>query len=266
MIRSRSMIGSSHGAIPSRGALAMLLVLLAAIGLSSGNLRLRSGAKPLVRRPLPSQVVATFSIVAFDPDARQWGVAVQSRVLAVGSIVPFAQSQVGAVATQSYANTTFGPRGLKLLSEGLSAKQVVTRLIDSDDDRDHRQLAVVDAQGETANYTGAKCLDWAGATSGKNYSCQGNILAGRSVVTDMGKAFEDAKGALAERLLASLEAGQKAGGDKRGMQSAAVLVVQKDAGYGGFDDRLIDLRVDDHESPIAELRRILDVRLDREKK
>ena len=242
----------------------MLTLLLAALAWGSGNLQ--STAKPLSRRPLPSQVVATFSIVAYDADAQQWGVAVQSRVLAVGSIVPFAQAKVGAIATQSYANTTFGPRGLKLLAEGLTAKEVVTRLIDSDDDRDHRQLAVVDAHGGTANYTGAQCLDWAGAISGKNYSCQGNILAGRTVVRDMGTAFEAATGPLAERLLSALDAGQKAGGDKRGMQSAAVLVVQKDAGYGGFDDRFVDLRVDDHATPIAELKRILDLRLDRKKK
>ena len=266
MNRNRSTSNLANQVMPPRGALAMLMLLLAMLGISSDRLQLQSKAEPLARRPLPSRVVATFSIVAYDADAQQWGVAVQSRVLAVGSIVPFAQAKVGAVATQSYANTTFGPRGLKLLAEGLTAKEVVTRLIDSDDDRDHRQLAIVDAQGGTANYTGAQCLDWAGAISGKNYSCQGNILAGRAVVTDMGTAFEAAAGSLAERLLSALEAGQKAGGDKRGMQSAAVLVVQKDAGYGGFDDRLIDLRVDDHVTPIAELRRILDVRLDRAKK
>lgn len=247
-----------------RLGLAQLLAALAVLVLCAGHVS--TGAVRAARRPLPREVVATFSIVAYDPAAKQWGVAVQSRVLAVGSIVPFAQAEVGAIATQSYANTTFGPRGLKLLAEGRSAKEVVARLIDSDEDRDHRQLAIVDTRGEVASYTGSKCLDWAGETSGKNYSCQGNILAGRDVVLDMGRAFEASQATLAQRMLSALAAGQKAGGDKRGMQSAAVLVVQKDAGYGGFDDRVIDLRVDDHETPIAELQRILDLRLGRTKK
>jgi uncharacterized Ntn-hydrolase superfamily protein len=210
--------------------------------------------------------VATFSIVAADLERQEWGVAVQSRVLAVGSIVPFAEAEVGAIATQSYANTTYGPRGLKMLAEGKSAEEVVKALIDEDPRREVRQLAIVDRQGRIANFTGKECLEWAGAVSGKNYSCQGNILAGESVVQEMAKAFEASEGSLAERLVAALAAGQAAGGDKRGQQSAGLLVVKKGRGYGGFGDRMIDLRVDDHEKPIDELQRLLDLRLGRRKR
>jgi uncharacterized Ntn-hydrolase superfamily protein len=209
------------------------------------------------------ELVATFSIVAADPDAREWGVAVQSRVLAVGALVPFAEAEVGAIATQAWCNTTYGPRGLALLREGLSAEEVVKRLTDEDEGRAERQLAVVDRQGRVAHYTGAECLDWAGAKSGEHYSCQGNILAGREVVEAMGAAFEENKGLLADRLMAALAAGQEAGGDRRGQQSAALLVVREGEGYGGFSDRMLDLRVDDHERPIDELKRILDKRLGR---
>jgi uncharacterized Ntn-hydrolase superfamily protein len=211
----------------------------------------------------PDKVVATFSVVAFDPDAMEWGVAVQSRVLAVGSIVPFAEAEIGAIATQSYANTTYGPRGLTLLKQGLSAQEVVDKLTADDEDREVRQLGVVDAQGRVANFTGKKCLDWAGGVTGEHFACQGNILAEEKVVQEMARAYKETKGPLADRLVAALEAGQAAGGDKRGMQSAGLLVVKKGAGYGGFDDRMIDLRVDDHKQPITELKRLLDLKLGR---
>jgi uncharacterized Ntn-hydrolase superfamily protein len=208
-------------------------------------------------------VVATFSIVAFDPEDKQWGIAVQSRVLAVGSIVPFAEAEVGAIATQSYANTTYGPRGLALLKQGLSAQEIVDKLTGDDADRDVRQLGIVDSQGRVANFTGKKCLDWAGGATGEHFASQGTILAEEKVVQDMAKAYKETNGALADRMLAALKAAQAAGGDKRGMQSAALLVVKKGAGYGGFDDRMIDLRVDDHKEPITELGRLLDLKLGR---
>jgi uncharacterized Ntn-hydrolase superfamily protein len=199
----------------------------------------------------------TFSIVAYDPDKKEWGVAVASRVLAVGAIVPYAKAGVGAIATQSYANVKYGPDGLKLLAEGKSAKEVVKELTDADKEKEVRQLGIVDAKGNPASYTGGKCNPWAGEKAGKHYTCQGNLLAGEAVVTDMAKAFEEAKGPLAWRLMAALKAAEKAGGDKRGKQSAAILVVRDKGGYGGMNDRYIDLRVDDHEDPIPELARIL---------
>ena len=202
-------------------------------------------------------LVATFSIVACDLETGEWGVAVQSRVLAVGSLVPFARAGVGAIATQAYCNTTYGPRGLAMLEEGKSAEEVLAALIADDEDREQRQLAVVDAQGRVANHTGSECFAFAGAKAGTHFSCQGNILAGEEVVDAMARAFETAEGDLAAKLLVALAAGQEAGGDKRGQQSAALLVVQQDAGYGGFDDRKYDLRVDDHEMPIDELKRLL---------
>ena len=211
-------------------------------------------------------IVATFSIVACDLEQKEWGVAVQSRVLAVGSIVPFASADVGAIATQSLANTKYGPEGLKMLADGKSAEEVIKALTEADEGRERRQVGIVDREGRAANFTGSKCLEWAGAVSGKNYTCQGNILAGENVVKDMAKAFEATEGKLADKLLAALEAGQQAGGDKRGQQSAAILIVRKGAGYAGFDDKLIDLRVDDHATPIAELKRILDLRLRRTRK
>ncbi|MEK6238337.1 MAG: DUF1028 domain-containing protein [Planctomycetales bacterium] len=232
----------------------------------SGSVLAQSGPSPS-KSPFASGAsdppVATFSIVACDLERREWGVAVQSKILAVGSLVPFAQAGAGAVATQSFANTTFGPRGLKLLAAGSSAEDTVKQLIAADAGRRHRQLAVIDAQGNVAHFTGDNCLDWAGAVSGRHYSCQGNILVGRGVVEAMAKAFETKTGKLADRLTAALEAAQKAGGDKRGRQSAALLVVKKNAGYGGFNDRMIDLRVDDHKTPVVELKRLLDLRFGR---
>jgi uncharacterized Ntn-hydrolase superfamily protein len=195
--------------------------------------------------------------VAYDPDKKEWGIAVASRVLAVGAVVPWAKAGAGAVATQSYANTTYGPRGLELLAEGKSAEEVIKLLTDADDRKAVRQVGIVDAKGEAATFTGEKCLAWAGGKTGKHYTCQGNILTGPEVVEAMAKAFEESKGPLAWRLVTALEAGEKAGGDKRGKQSAAVYVVREKGGYGGYNDRAVDLRVDDHEKPVEELARIL---------
>jgi uncharacterized Ntn-hydrolase superfamily protein len=211
-------------------------------------------------------VISTFSIVAYDPDRQEWGVGVASKFLAVGAVVPWAKAGVGAIATQSYANTTYGPKGLDLLRQGKSAEEVIKLLTEEDKGRDDRQVGIVDAKGQAATYTGKKCSAWAGGKTGKHYTCQGNILAGDAVVADMAKAFESAQGPLAWRIIAALEAAEKAGGDKRGKQSAALLVVRDKAGYGGFDDRLIDFRVDDHTQPVQELARILALEVKRPKR
>jgi uncharacterized Ntn-hydrolase superfamily protein len=200
--------------------------------------------------------VATFSLVACDLDRGQWGVAVASKFLAVGSVVPWAEPQAGAVATQSYANPRYGPDGLALLREGLSAEEVVRRLTEADEGRDERQLGVVDAAGRGATFTGPGCHDWAGGRVGDGYAAQGNILVSEETVEALADAFESTGGSLAERLLTSLAAGDAAGGDSRGRQSAALLVVERDGGYAGLSDVLVDLRVDDHEAPIDELRRL----------
>ncbi len=210
-----------------------------------------------IGEPRSRDLVNTFSIVAFDPDSKEWGVAVASRYLAVGSVVPFAKANVGAVATQASVNVSFGPSGLKLLEEGKSAEAVLKTLLDADPGKESRQLAIIDAKGNVAAFTGKDCLAWAGSKSGKNYSCQGNILKGEEVIGKMAEAFEKAKGPLAWRLMAALEAGDGAGGDKRGKQSAGILIVREKAGPNGFGDRYVDLRVDDHENPIPELTRIL---------
>lgn len=213
----------------------------------------------------PEVRVNTFSIVAYDPDTKEWGVAVASRVLAVGAIVPWAKAGAGAVATQSLTNVTYGPNGLKLLATGKSAEEVVKELTEADKNKDHRQLGIVDAKGNPAHFTGKRCNAWAGAKSGKHYTCQGNLLAGEKVVEDMARAFEEAKGPLAWRLLAAMEAGDMAGGDKRGKQSAGLLVVREGRGPGGRNDRYLDFRVDDHKTPVEELARILALRLRRPK-
>ena len=207
----------------------------------------------------PLSPVATFSIVGYDPETRAFGIAVQSKFFAVGSVVPWAEAGIGAIATQSYANTTYGPNGLKLLKSGLSAEQTLARLVADDPGRATRQVGIADAKGNVANFTGDECNAWAGAVSGKNYTAQGNILAGEEVVKAMSKAFEETEGELADKLMAALFAGQEAGGDTRGQQSAALLVVQEHSGYGGFNDRYIDLRVDDAEKPIEELQRLLEI-------
>jgi uncharacterized Ntn-hydrolase superfamily protein len=202
-------------------------------------------------------LVRTFSIAACDLDAKQWGVAVQSKFLAVGSVVPWADPEVGAIATQAYANPSYGPNGLALLREGLSARKVVERLTAEDDDRDGRQLGVVDASGAAAAWTGSGCLDWAGHRTGQCYSTQGNILVSSATVDALAETFEATPSRpLAERLLEALAAAQAAGGDSRGQQSAALLVVKRRGGYAALSDVLVDLRVDDHEHPIDELTRI----------
>ncbi|HKS77724.1 MAG TPA: DUF1028 domain-containing protein [Gaiellaceae bacterium] len=205
-------------------------------------------------------LVATYSIVGCDLEARQWGVAVQSKFLAVGSVVPWAEAEVGAVATQAYANPSYGPNGLTLLREGLSASEVVERLTAADDGRDDRQLGVIDAQGGSASWTGPGCNDWAGGRTGSCYAAQGNILVGEETVAALAETFEQSQDRpLAERLLEALAAAQAAGGDSRGQQSAALLVVERNGGYAGLSDVLVDVRVDDHDRPIEELRRIYEL-------
>jgi uncharacterized Ntn-hydrolase superfamily protein len=200
--------------------------------------------------------VSTYSIVACDLERAEWGVATQSKFLAVGSVVPWAEAEVGAVATQSYANPRYGPDGLALLRQGLAAAEVVQRLTDADDGRAQRQLGIVDASGGAATFTGDECHDWAGGRSGAGYAAQGNILVSGETVDALAETFEGSSGSLAERLIAALAAAQAAGGDKRGQQSAALVVVKRDGGYAGLSDVLVDLRVDDHERPIEELERL----------
>ena len=202
-------------------------------------------------------VVATYSIAACDLEAGQWGVATQSKFLGVGSVVPWAEPQVGAIATQAWANPRYGPDGLALLSEGLSADEVVERLTSADDGRDHRQLGVVDGKGGSASFSGAECMDWAGGRTGPCYAAQGNILVSAETVDAIAETFEATSGRrLAERLLDCMDAAQAAGGDRRGQQSSALLVVERDGGYAGLSDSVVDLRVDEHERPLQELRRI----------
>jgi uncharacterized Ntn-hydrolase superfamily protein len=204
-----------------------------------------------------SDVVATYSIVACDLDAGQWGVAVQSKFLAVGSVVPWAEPRVGAIATQSYANPRYGPDGLALLREGRSAGEVVELLTAADDGRAERQVGVVDAQGRAATFTGEACHDWAGGRTGNGYAAQGNILLSQETVDALAVTFEqNGHLSLAERLVECLAAAQAAGGDRRGQQSASLLIVEKDAGYANLSDVVVDLRIDDHELPIVELRRL----------
>jgi uncharacterized Ntn-hydrolase superfamily protein len=201
-------------------------------------------------------VVATFSIAACDLEAAQWGVATQSKFLAVGSVVPWAEPHVGAIATQAYANPRYGPEGLR---DGLSAEETVERLTSADEGRAHRQLGVVDAQGRAETFTGASCMDWAGGIAGACFAAQGNILVGEETVTALAETFTATAGRpLADRLIECLTAAQAAGGDRRGQQSAALLVVERNGGYAHLSDTLVDLRVDDHVAPIEELARLYD--------
>lgn len=179
-----------------------------------------------------------------------------SKFLSVGAVVPFARAEVGAVATQSAANTSFGPRGLDLLAAGLPPEEVTARLVQSDSGREHRQFGIVSSVGHSSTYTGSACNTWAGGTTGSGYAAQGNILTGPEVVDEMVRAFTGSSGPLADRLLIALSAGQAAGGDSRGQQSAALIVVKAGGGYGGFNDRYVDLRIDDHGQPIDELMRL----------
>jgi uncharacterized Ntn-hydrolase superfamily protein len=203
--------------------------------------------------------ISTFSIVACDPVAGDVGVAVASKFLAAGAVVPWASAAAGAVATQSYANASFGPRGLAMMRDGVSAGETLKMLLADDDDPDRRQVGIVDAKGRSAAHTGKECPVWAGHVTGPNFAAQGNLLAGKAVVTAMAAAFESAPGALADRLLTALRAGEDQGGDRRGRQSAALLVTREKGGYLGFNDVLVDLRVDDHHHPIGELARLRDL-------
>ncbi len=200
---------------------------------------------------------STFSIVACDPDAKTWGVAVASKFPAVGAVVPWAQAGAGAIATQAFSNTSFGPRGLEMLASGLSAQEALARLLADDPEREHRQVGIVDVRGGSATFTGKVCNNWAGGVTGFGYAIQGNILVGDQVVPAMQKNFLETDGELPARLYKALLAGDKAGGDRRGRQSAAIYVVKPQGGYGGFIDRWIDYRVDDHFDPVTRLGELL---------
>lgn len=204
-----------------------------------------------------NKFVATFSIVGYDPQNGEWGVAVQSKFLGVGALVPWAKAGAGAIATQSWCNTSFGPKGLELLDKGFSAKEVMEELLKEDEGREYRQVGIVDAKGGSATFSGNLCFNWAGGINGENFACQGNILVNPETVQALADTFNNAQGDLADRLVAALDAAQAAGGDSRGKQSAALLVVKDKGGYGGFNDRYVDLRVDDNPEPIKELRRLL---------
>ena len=201
----------------------------------------------------------TFSIVAYDPKNKEWGVAVQSKFVAVGSIVPFAKANVGAIATQALANTSYGPKGLQLLKNGLKVCDVIERLLEDDDLMEERQVGIVDTKGKVASFTGKNCFEWAGHIVGKNFACQGNILASEKVIQGMANAFENTSGDLVEKFFAALEMGQKNGGDRRGKESAAILIVKKEGAYDGGTDRYIDIRVDEHPEPIKELKKVFEI-------
>lgn len=201
----------------------------------------------------------TFSIVAADLEAGDWAVAVASKFPAVGAVVPWARAGVGAVATQSWANTSFGPRGLELMAAGTDANEALRQMLDEDEGRAQRQVGMVDAQGLVATFTGEGCMEWAGGHTGEAFACQGNILVGPEVVEAMAQAYETTEGDLLDRALAALVAGDAAGGDRRGRQSAAILVVREAGGYGGYTDRYVDLRIDDHPDAVAELAKLVEV-------
>jgi uncharacterized Ntn-hydrolase superfamily protein len=201
----------------------------------------------------------TFSIVAADPDSGDWGIAVASRFPCVGAVVPWAKAGVGAVATQSWANTALGPEGLSLMGDGVPAGEALRQLLDEDEGREDRQVGFVDAAGRAATFTGSRCMTWAGGATGPGFAAQGNILVGEPVVAELVRVFSETEGDLCDRLLAALVAGDAAGGDRRGRQSAALLVVREGGGYEGRNDRYIDLRVDDHPEAPHELARLFEV-------
>jgi len=203
---------------------------------------------------------STFSIVAYDPGENAWGVAVASKFLAVGAVVPWARAQAGAVATQSYANTSYGPKGLDLMQQGLSAQETLDALLKEDPQREQRQVGLVDAQGGAATFTGSECYDWAGGITGGNFAVQGNILVGEKVIYAMAERFEESAAAFHWRLVHALLAGDRAGGDRRGRQSSAIYIAKPQGGYGGFNDRWIDYRVDDHPDPVKRLEELLELR------
>lgn len=206
-----------------------------------------------------NDIINTFSIVAYDPENREWGIGVASKFLAVGSMVSWARAEIGAVATQAWGNPNYGSDGLDLLAAGKAPDEVIKILTEADSGREYRQLAVIDKNGNTAVHTGDECSEWAGSIEGENYAVQGNLLVSKRTVEKMVESFEYADGRLADRITACLEAGQKAGGDKRGRQAAALFVVKKDCGINNLDDRYIDLRVDDNPAPIKELKRLLNL-------
>jgi uncharacterized Ntn-hydrolase superfamily protein len=201
--------------------------------------------------------ICTFSIVAYSPEEEAWGVAVASKFPAVGAVVPWAKAGAGAVATQSYANTSFGPRGLEFMQAGKSAQEALDQLLAEDEQKEQRQVGIVDASGQAATFTGENCLSWAGGVVGANFAVQGNILTGPETVHAMANAFQNKIGDLPDRLYAALLSGDRAGGDRRGKQSAAILVVKAQAGYGGYNDRWLDYRVDDHEDPVLRLAELI---------
>lgn len=208
---------------------------------------------------MDSLFVSTFSIVARDTTNGDLGIAVSSKFPAIGAVTPWGKAEVGAVATQAWINMRYGPLGLAMMEQGLSAQQALESLISGDPQHAQRQVGLVDSRGQAAAYTGQECHEWAGHVVGKGCACQGNTLAGETVLDAMVEAFESSTGGLWDRLMKSLEAGQEAGGDRRGKQSTALLVVRKEGGYGGASDRLVDLRVDDHPAPVAELKRLLEL-------
>ena len=232
--------------------LLLLLLPLAATG--------ACGGRPAAPAPPMDPLVATFSIVARDPATGDLGVAVQSKFFGVGVVVPYVRADVGAIATQALAEPTYGTYGLAALDRGEAAEDVIRSLTYADPGRARRQVGIVDSEGGAAAFTGKQTTGWAGHVVGKGYCCQGNILTGTDVIQAMAGTFESTRGPLAERLLAALRAGQAAGGDKRGRQSAALLVARRNGGYRGRNDRYIDLRVDDHKRPIQELARLLALR------
>lgn len=213
----------------------------------------------MARRTPNLRPVATFSIVAADVARGELGIAVASKFLACGAVVPWASAGAGAVATQSYSNTAYGPDGIRMMREGLSAEATLARLIADDPDRALRQVGLVDARGGAAAHTGSACHGWAGHLTGPSFAAQGNILVGEETVKAMAASFQSATGALADRLVNALARGEAAGGDRRGRQASAVYVVKAEGGYGGKNDVLVDLRVDDHPDPVVELRRLLDL-------
>ena len=203
--------------------------------------------------------LSTFSIAACDFKAQAWGIAVASKFPAVGAVVPWARANAGAVATQSFANPSFGPRGLEMMAGGLSAEETLSKLLAHDHEREQRQVGLVDAHGGSAIFSGTACVEWAGGVHGAGYAIQGNVLTGAEVINRMEHAFLETKGELPERLFAALEAGNRAGGDRRGKQSAALYVVKPRGGYGGHNDRWMDYRVDDHLNPIPRLGELLEL-------
>lgn len=204
-----------------------------------------------------NRILSTFSIAAYDPKSKELGVAVQSKFLASASVVPWCEAGVGAIATQALGNPSYGPEGLALLKQGKTPQEVVEIVTSKDPMRENRQLGIVDNRGEATTFTGQSCFPWAGGITGENFAIQGNILTGRETVEAMAFAFQEREGPLAWRLVESLLAGEEAGGDRRGRQSSGLLVVKEKGGYGHFNDRYIDLRVDDHPTPIGELTRLL---------